>query len=294
MTLDPALAGHETTPEHGTITAAAVRQFAAAIGDDSAIYRDEAAARAAGFTAIPAPPTFVTRFRVAFAEAGLDVEHVQVLHGEQEYRYTRPLYVGDALSVRHRVDSIRQSSKGGMAIMSFEQQCDAPSGERILTGRATVIVRDAAAVRMGGQEASAAAPRAAARELVGEPIPALTKQVSQAQINAYADISGDHNPIHINAEQARAVGLNGTIAHGMLSMAFAGQLVTRWLTQRPGQRLARLRVRFLAMVRPGDTLTCRGVLAGARDGSQRVDLWIDNARGERVLTGDADVAGGPR
>ncbi|HEU5344444.1 MAG TPA: hypothetical protein VFU60_08885, partial [Ktedonobacterales bacterium] len=52
----------------------------------------------------------------------------------------------------------------------------------------------------------------------------------------------------------------------------------------------RLRVRFQAMVRPGDTLTCSGAMgAGASDG-QRVELWINNQRGERVVTGDADVA----
>ena len=83
MPLDPALVGHETRPETDTMSAEAVRQFADAIGDDSAIYRDPEAARAAGFATIPAPPTFVTRFLVPFAEAGLDTEHAQVLHGEQ-------------------------------------------------------------------------------------------------------------------------------------------------------------------------------------------------------------------
>jgi acyl dehydratase len=128
----------------------------------------------------------------------------------------------------------------------------------------------------------------------GETIPLLEKHVTQEQISAYAEVSGDHNPIHVDAEAARAVGLDGTIAHGMLSMAFLGQLLTDWLptsqvpTGLPAW-VARLRARFYGMVRPGDTLTCRGVL-GERSGErQRLEVWIDNQHGERICAGDADV-----
>ncbi len=242
-----------------------------------------------GYTTIPAPPTFVTRFRVPFAEAGLDTEHSQVLHGEQEYVYERPVGVGETLVVRHRIASIRQSR--GMALMTIEQLCDTPAGERAITGKATVIVRD---IAPGDTAVSAPAASKPAKEREGEPLPTLTKTVTQAQIDAYADVSGDHNPIHINPEVARSVGLDGTIAHGMLSMAFAGQVLTDWLAAAPGRgRLGRLRVRFQAMVRPGDTLTCKGVLRAAEAGKpQLADVWIENQRGERVLTGDADIVEG--
>ncbi len=265
-----------------------IRAFAEAIGDASPIYHDEVAARAAGYLRIPAPPTFVTRFRVPFEEAGLDVRHTQVLHAEQEYTYARPLYDGDTVTVRHRIASVRQSGRGGMAIMTIEQLCDSTAGERIVTGKATVIVRDAppgAAAPVG-----ASSPAAKPRQPAGQPMPALTKHVTQAQIDAYATVSGDFNPIHVDPAAARAVGLNGTIAHGMLSMAFLGQCMTDWLAgAAPGGHLARLRVRFQAMVRPGDTLTCQGALAGREADQQRCELWSDNERGERVTTGDADA-----
>lgn len=286
MPLDPALIGHETQPETDTIRAEDVRLFADAIADSAAYYRDEAAAHAAGYITIPAPPTFVTRFRVPFAEAGLDTEHSQVLHGEQEYIYERPVGVGDTLTVRHRIASIRQSR--GMALMTIEQLCDTPDGARAITGKATIIVRD---IVPGEAVASTPAASRPAREREGEPLPTLTKTVTQPQIDAYADVSGDHNPIHVNPEVARTVGLDGTIAHGMLSMAFAGQVLTDWLSTEPGRgRLGRLRVRFQAMVRPGDTLTCKGVLRPIEAGKPRLaDLWIENQQGERVLTGDADI-----
>src|SRR6185437_786700 len=140
-----------------------------------------------------------------------------------------------------------------MALMTIEQLCDAATGERAITGKALLVVRD---IVPGETAAPAPAASRPAKEREGEPISALTKTVTQAQIDAYANISGDHNPIHINPDVARSVGLDGTIAHGMLSMAFAGQALTDWLTAEQGRgRLGRLRVRFQAMVRPGDTLT---------------------------------------
>lgn len=292
MPLDPSLVGHETHGETGTITAEDVRAFADAISDTNPIFRDPAAAQLAGFPSIPALPTFVTRFRVPFAEAGLDPEHSQVLHGEQEYAYARPLYAGDTLAVRHRVASIRQSGRaGGMAVMTIEALGDAPDGERIVTGRATVIVRDAPPDAGAGAAGAPTGGGVKARPVEGEAIPILIKYVTQEQINAYAEVSGDHNPIHINPEAARAVGLDGTIAHGMLSMAFVGQMLTDWATARTDRSgwVARLRVRFQAMVRPGDTLTCHGVLGPHENERQRLDVWIDNQAGERIVTGDADV-----
>ena len=290
MPLDPTLVGHETSPQSDVISATAVQQFADAIADSSPVYRDLDAARAAGYMTIPAPPTFVTRFIVPFAEAGLDTEHSQVLHGEQEYIYERSIGVGDAVTVRHRVASIRQSR--GMALMTIEQLCDTSSGERAVTGKALLVVRDIVPGETAATTAAAASKPAKERE--GEPLPVLTKTVTQAQIDAYADVSGDHNPIHVNPDVARSVGLDGTIAHGMLSMAFAGQALTDWLSAGPGRgRLGRLRVRFQAMVRPGDMLTCRGVLrTAAQDKPRQADVWIENQRGERVLTGDADIVAG--
>jgi len=292
MPLDPSLVGHETSPETGVIRREDIRQFADAVGDTNPIYRDPEAAKLAGYRDVPAMPTFVTRFRVPFAEAGLDPQRSQVLHGEQEYVYTRPLVAGDTLTVRHRIATMREAGRGTMTIMTIEALGDAPDGERVVTGRSTLIVREGAsgtdAAATGGAGEKKKSPPKIPE---GERIPAIEKHVTQEQINAYAEVSGDHNPIHLDPAAARAVGLDGTIAHGMLSMAFLGELLTNWLAARgvPGSWVARLRVRFQAMVRPGDTLTAQGAL-GRREGDrQELDVWIDNQRGERVITGDADV-----
>lgn len=289
MPVDASRAGQVSQPQMCVIEPDAIRQFADATGDDNPVYRDEAAALAAGYSAIPAQPTFVTRFRTSFADAGLDPEHSQVLHGEQEYSYTRPLVAGDTLAVRHSIASIRQSGRGGgMAIMTLEQWLDDDAGQRAGLGKAIVIVRE---LEPGASAAGAATGGKTIADPAGERIPSLTKHVTQVQINAYAEVSGDHNPIHLDPATARSVGLDGTIAHGMLSMAFLGELLTNWLATQPerGGWVTRLRVRFQAMVSPGDTITCDGVLGPVTNNVQRLDLWINNQRGERVTTGDADV-----
>jgi acyl dehydratase len=286
--LDPSMVGHETRPETVRVTSEDIGAFATAIGDTNPIFFDESMAQQAGFMHIPMLPTFVTRLRVSFAEAGLDPEHSQVLHAEQEYSYARPVLAGDILIGRHRVSSIRMS--GRMAIMTLEQLCDDPQGNRIVTGKAMLIVREMPSTGLVTAGPQQAKPRPGSQR-PSPPALRLDRQVTQEMIDAYAAASGDHNPIHVNPEVAKAVGLDGTIAHGMLSMACAGQLLTSWLSglQERGGWISRLRVRFQAMVRPGDTLTCFGDPGARSDHQQPVELWIENQRDERVITGDAQV-----
>jgi acyl dehydratase len=126
----------------------------------------------------------------------------------------------------------------------------------------------------------------------GYEIPTLTKgPVTRVQLAKYAGASGDFNPIHLDDEIAQQSGVGPTvIAHGMLSMAFIAQMLTDWVGP---TNLRRLSVRFTAMVRPGDVLTCRGRVEQVRTEGERVqadcEVWIDNQRGERVLTGRAFV-----
>ena len=68
---------------------------------------------------------------------------------------------------------------------------------------------------------------------VGDALPPLTVHLSRAQLVRYAGASGDFNPIHWNPRAAREVGLPDVIAHGMLTLACAGRIVTDW-TGDPG------------------------------------------------------------
>ena len=117
----------------------------------------------------------------------------------------------------------------------------------------------------------------------GQALPALTKHLAVEQIRQYAEASGDRNPIHLDDTFARSAGLPGVIAHGMLTMAFANQMVTDWLGDR--SLLKRLQGRFAGMVLPGDEVTCKGSVASKDSETRRVtiNLVVTNQRGEKVF-----------
>jgi acyl dehydratase len=107
-------------------------------------------------------------------------------------------------------------------------------------------------------------------------------EVTREQIAAYAEASGDRNPIHLDDEAARAAGLPGVIAHGMLGMAQLANFVVAYAGDH--RRIRRLRCRFSGMVLPGDTITFSGRVAGEEGGLIKLELSAENQRGERVLS----------
>lgn len=130
----------------------------------------------------------------------------------------------------------------------------------------------------------------------GEALSPLVKPpITQEQLRHYAEASGDYNPIHLDEEAAHRVGLDSVIAHGMLSMAFLGQFISQHLADASEAKLTHLKVRFLNMVRLGDTLTCHGIVherSISDDGSShvRVECWAQNQKGEKVTVGEAIVS----
>lgn len=116
--------------------------------------------------------------------------------------------------------------------------------------------------------------------------------VTRTQLVMYAGASGDFNPIHYDEEYARKSGLGGVIAHGMLTMAFVGQMLTD-LIGTDGD-LRSFGVRFTGMVRPGDEITCEGVVKETKleDKKQVVlcDIWASTQKGDKVVTGKAEFS----
>ena len=98
----------------------------------------------------------------------------------------------------------------------------------------------------------------AASVQVGDALTPLARRVTQEQINAYAEASGDFNPIHVDEEFARSVGLPGTIAHGLLEMGILAEAVARWAGG--ADALLSLECRFSKPLLPGDTITCSGTV----------------------------------
>ena len=119
---------------------------------------------------------------------------------------------------------------------------------------------------------------------VGDQIPPLSKVVRREDVKAYADASGDQNPLHQDDAFARSVGFPGIIAHGMFSMAHVAKAVTDWVGD-PGA-LKTIDVQFRAVVFMDETLVARAEVASKDKDTRRVRLkvWAEVDRaGGRVL-----------
>ncbi|RZT39250.1 MaoC family dehydratase [Cupriavidus agavae] len=125
---------------------------------------------------------------------------------------------------------------------------------------------------------------------VGSQLPPFdTEPLSRLALALYAGASGDHNPIHVDIDFARRAGMPDVFAHGMLSMAYLGRLLTNWV---PQEQIRAFSVRFAAITHVGDVVTCSGVVTGkdAAAGTVRVALSTCNQQGEIKLAGEALIA----
>jgi 3-hydroxybutyryl-CoA dehydratase len=116
----------------------------------------------------------------------------------------------------------------------------------------------------------------------------VVRELTQAMIDAYAEASGDHNPIHVDQAFAASTPMGGTIAHGMLVLALISEMMTAafdsaWLSS------GKLDVRFRGPARPGDTLTARARLSNP---GERLKYAVEcvNQSGELLISGTAEVS----
>ena len=144
--------GRTLTPHSATVEAGRLRLFAKATGETRPEYVDEAAARAAGHPALPAPPTFALclDFEMTdpygwFADFGIDI--ARVLHGTQTFRYFAPIYAGDRLSFASRIEDVFQKRRGALTFVVKETDVTNQHGVRVSELRATIVIRGDA----GGQ-----------------------------------------------------------------------------------------------------------------------------------------------
>jgi acyl dehydratase len=114
--LDKSFIGMETPEFPIEVEKGRIRQFASAIMETDPVYFDEAAARAAGHPAILAPPTFGFTIGILHPHpidyAAMGVRLDRVLHAEQKFLYSAPIYAGDIIRVRGRIDDLYEKRGG--------------------------------------------------------------------------------------------------------------------------------------------------------------------------------------
>lgn len=127
---------------------------------------------------------------------------------------------------------------------------------------------------------------------IGAELPDLAiEPISRTTLALFAGASGDGNPIHIDLDVARSAGLDDVFAHGMLSMAYLGRLLTDAF---PQQQLRSWKVRFAAITPVHAQPVCTGRITSidqsAGERLATIDLRVTLADGTQTLVGQAVVA----
>jgi acyl dehydratase len=121
-----------------------IAEFADAIGDLNPLYRDRAAAQAAGHPDVIAPPTFaivisMASAGVAMGDPGLGLNYAMVVHGEQRFEYARPIVAGDVLTAQPTITDIRDAGRNVM--LTTSTQIRTLDGELVCTAVGTLVER---------------------------------------------------------------------------------------------------------------------------------------------------------
>ncbi len=126
----------------------AIAEFAAAVGEDNAVFFDPDVARQHGLPEVIAPPTFTVRQILAVprqereARLGANLDYARVLHGEQEFLIERLPVVGETLKGRMRIakDFTKEGKRGGsMRFVTYETKFTDAGGDEVLTAYYTLI-----------------------------------------------------------------------------------------------------------------------------------------------------------
>ncbi len=268
-----------------TIDGEQARAYAAATNDRNPLY-------ASGTCA---PPVFAVvptwdAMMLALHDVIPAADQVAMLHAEQDMHFFRPLLPGRALVTSAEAYSLRTSRMGTRFTMRVTST-DGDDGALVVEQFATMLVRGGTeALELGPVPPDHAFPPAAKAAKVAEVV--TTVDVDQAR--RYADASGDRNPIHVDDEAARAVGLPGVILHGMCTMALCARAVIDSVAGGDPSRLRRLAVRFYRPVFPGNDLvtSIHDGGAGGGDGDSRgIYVFEASSAGKVVIRdGRAELA----
>ena len=174
----------------------------------------------------------------------------RVLHGEQDFRFHRPIRPGDALVSRAKMTGFEGLPKGTRATVYLE--CSS-GGELVNEQYVTFFVRGFDT----GEKQGVLGPGHRFDEELrsSSPVAKVSQHVDADQTFRYGPAAGDPMPIHLDEEVAKEAGLPGIIAHGLCTMAFTSWAVLTEVGESSVARLRRLAVRFASPVLPGQDMS---------------------------------------
>ena len=146
--VDQSAVGRAFSPVRARVEPGRLRYFFDTIGERNPIYRDAAAAKAAGYADIPIPPTYLFCLEMMdaknpfeFLEA-LNIDLARVLHGEQHFTYHTPVTVGDELTFESRVTDITDKKGGALTIINVATRVTNQHGRHVADLARAIVVRN--------------------------------------------------------------------------------------------------------------------------------------------------------
>ncbi len=271
------------TPEHEfKVEADRTKEYAAATNDPAPVHLEGELAPPV-FAVVPVWDTLTEALMSSVPEEVM----LAVLHGEQDIRWHRPVRSGDVLRSRARVVGV-QVKKSGTTVVTHCETRDA-DGELVVDQYFVTFFRGVTDGESSGDEAPD--HKLTAEHKRDDAAASVTQHVDDDQTHRYASASGDHNPIHVDDEVARSVGLPGIINHGLCTMAFTSWAAIQELGGGDPARLRRLAVRFSQPVLPGQDITTTFWRREEHDGNAVYGFEIRNPDGELVIKdGLAEIA----
>jgi acyl dehydratase len=194
---------------------------------------------------------------------------MMTVHGEQDFRFHRPIEPGMTLVSRAVALGFQARSSGVTVVVKGETRAD---GDLLVEQYMTSFVRGAQSAESLGETPPQHGFDEALRER--EPDATVEQTFDADQTFRYSEASGDPMPIHLDDEIARAMGLPGIIIHGLCTMAFTSRAVIGHATPDDPTRLKRLAVRFSKPCQPEETITTR--VYGAGDGTFAFETTSDS------------------
>jgi len=144
--IDRKFIGYQLKPSVLTVDRTRLQFFAKAIGEKNPVYVDPAAAKAAGYADVPAPPTFLFAAELDSGAndqllADLDIPLAKLLHGEQSFRYLQPVCAGDTVTVQSTITDIYDKKGGKLEFAVKDSKVTNQRDELVAELRTVLVVR---------------------------------------------------------------------------------------------------------------------------------------------------------
>ncbi len=250
-----------------------IREYAFAVGETNPVHLEVEAARALGYRDVVAPPMFAAVYSSpaigpALFDPEIGINFALMVHGGQEFKWGPLVVAGDEIDTTVTVKDISERSGTGFYVfetVSTNQDGDTVSRRHLDQHRARWVSMQP-----------------------GDEIPELKVTPDKYLTVRYAGASGDFNPIHIDEDFAKQVGLPGRILHGLWTMA----QVARAQTEAGGgpHTLRRLQVQFRGMGLPEHELTVTGKVHEVRDGVAVVHTVAEQDGKAIIRNAEAEIA----